>query len=241
MGKTKIILGGAVLGAGAMYLGLQYHLLLTPEGMLLVPRSPQHSLRESYADVQDWDAQTWADHPRLALAVAEHGRADLIGEGVKSGMIDGLRSSLTPDRRQLGETSRGWEPIVPGGVPEPIHDGKIAGTQAAPRHRAAPRRGFLPLSELLGLRSGAGPTRPAEVGGGGAATPVLPTGSARPPEVEFLPSPDDVDLGQPQPLPRRSNSQWRQSEVETDPPQRSAAQQGGWEPLTMLPRSPRLL
>ncbi|MGD9854635.1 MAG: hypothetical protein AB7U20_06750 [Planctomycetaceae bacterium] len=230
MGKFKSMLGGAVVGAGGMYLGLQYHLLLAPEGFLLVPRAPQHTLREAYADVQQWDARSWAAHPRLSLAVAEHGRSDLIGDGVKSGLIDGLKSSLTPDRQQLGESTGAWEPAGPADVPAPIVDGKIAESQSAPR------RGYLPLSELFGLKSGAEEPPSADGARGQSMTPVLPTGSTSPPEVELLPSPDDVDLGQPQPLPRKPNSQWRQSDADVPLPQRSASHQHEWEPLTILPQ-----
>ncbi len=232
MSKFKTLVGGTILGATVMYVGLQYHLLLAPEGFLLVPRAPQHSLKEAYADVQTWDAQSWASRPELALAVTEHGRADLIGQGVQEQLLEDVQSSYRPRQQQLGNSNGRWEPAAPSEIPAPIDDGKIAGTQPAPHDGAAPRRGFLPLSELFGFKSRE--RDPAATGQSTqkSSTPVLPAGVRTPPQVEFLPSPDDVELGQPQPLPRRRGLPWRRSDAEADQPKRSASRQQDWEPVS---------
>ncbi|MBX3439039.1 MAG: hypothetical protein KF861_16230 [Planctomycetaceae bacterium] len=242
MGKAKLIFSGAVLGAAAMYVGLQYHVLLATEGFLLVPRAPQNSLGESYANVQQWDATTWAAHPRIALAVSEYGRADLLGEGTAAAVQNSLPT--IPARQQMGRTNAGWEPANSHAAPGPIMDGKIARTGAVAQDREQPRRGFLPLSELFGMKSGgqAQPNAPAQPGQRESMTPVVPTGSTRKPEVEFLPPPDNVELGRPQPFPKNSNSRWRQSDAnEADQAARTAAESSGWEPLSARPVDTRRL
>ena len=47
MGRFKSLMTGALLGAGGMYVGMQYHVLMAPEGMLLVPRTPQARLQDA--------------------------------------------------------------------------------------------------------------------------------------------------------------------------------------------------
>jgi len=235
MGKFKSLITGTLLGAGSMYVGMQYHVLMAPEGFLMVPRTPQHRLQDAYADVRTWDAKAWATRPQLSLAVTEHGRTDLIGTGVTQGVLDKLRNSMAPLQEQLGEVSQGWEPADTSEIPDPIVD----------RHRAEPvneslptRRGFLPLADLFGF--GADKTE-RNVGRSilpenGSRIPVLPTATSAPPEVEFLPSPDDMDLGAPGQMPGRHRIHPRQSEVDDLSTGRRADSQQGWEPLSLLPQ-----
>ncbi len=234
MSKFKTLVVGTILGAAAMYTGLQYHLLLAPEGLVLVPRTPQHSLKEAYADVQTWDSQSWASHPQLASAVTEHGRADLIGQGMTEQLLDEVQTSFTRRQQQMGSSNGRWEPAAPSDIPAPIADGKIAGTRSAPHDGAAPRRGFLPLSELFGFKSRERGHSAPDNARMKSPTPVLPAGVRTPPQVEFLPSPDDVELGQPQPLPRRWTLPWRRSDADVESPKRSASRQQDWEPLSSL-------
>lgn len=233
MGKLRSLVGGAILGAGGMYVGLQYHVLLAPEGFLMVPRAPQHSLKDSYADIQGWDAQAWAGHPQIARAVTAYKRADLIGEGVRNNLFEGLRETALPSEEQMSKTSSAWEPATAPVAPDPIPEGKVAGAGGSSKAEGGPKRSFLPLAELFGFK--ASTEQPAEAPSEGIGADqsnlVLPTGTSSPPEVEFLPSPDEVDLGQPQPLPRRPG--WRQSDVEDS--QRTADNHAVWEPLSAHP------
>src|SRR5690606_7967648 len=127
MGRMKSLLAGVVLGAGGMYAGLQYHLLQADEGFLIVPRAPQQRLQDAYADIRQWDAGTWTARPRLALAVTEHGRGDLITDGVSSSIINELRETFAPLQTTLGEESQGWEPATtssnqaPAVAPPPVN------------------------------------------------------------------------------------------------------------------------
>jgi hypothetical protein len=234
MGRMKSLMAGVVLGAGGMYGGLQYHLLQAEEGLLIVPRSPQQRLQDAYADIRQWDAATWTARPRLALAVTQHGRGDLITVGASSSVIDELRETFAPLQTKLGEVSQGWEPATTGGNPAPVGTPPSVNAQSTLPARSDPpsvRRGFLPLAELFGIREkprAVEPTPPQEEH---HVTPVLPAGVTRPLEVELLPppadyedlgGPSDVQLGPAAPIPgsvrgadrRRSNAD-------------------GWQPLTV--------
>lgn len=239
MGKLKSLMIGALLGAGGMYIGLQYHLLQAEEGFLIVPRMPQQRLQDTYADVRDWDAGTWTARPRVALAVTEDGRGDLISGGVTTKVLNNLRESIAPVRERLRETSGGWEPTTTTRVPP---SGGTSAPDTArdrthpPEQTAQPRRGFLPLAELFGIN------RPAQswessstvLPENSSITPVLPAGAITPKQVELLPSPgefemlrepDDVQLGPSAPFPGLKHSMDRRRSDAT----------GGWQPLTVKP------
>lgn len=234
MGKLRSLIGGTLLGAGGMYVGLQYHVLLAPEGPVLVPRSPQHSLKEAFADIQEWDAEMWAAHPQISLAVQEHGRLDLINPKPKPSVLENLRGKLLPTREQSSTSNSGWEPLVTPEDPVPSAEGKIASAGQDPE-KTSRKRSFLPLAELFGFNSS-----PKESNDGRAdesetqgAAAVVPTGTTSPPEVELLPPPDEADMRQPIPLPRNYPTRWQQSDA--DESQRSAYDDQKWIPLTALP------
>lgn len=234
MGRLKSLMAGVVLGAGGMYVGLQYHLVQADEGFVVVPRSPQQRLQDAYADVRQWDAATWTARPRLALAVTEHGRADLITGGVSSSVINVLRETFAPRQEQLGEVSQGWEPATTTSSPAPIVSPPPVNARSVPPTQVDPpsvRRGFLPLAELFGISekpAAVEQTRPQDEH---HVKPVMPAGVTRPRQVEILPppaeyesldGPDDTDLGPSAPIPGSVHGVDRR---------RSDAD--GWEPLTV--------
>ena len=90
MSNTKPYLFGAVLGASAMYVALQYHVVHSHDGFQMVPRTPQHSVGLAYADVRNWSPSQWTDRPELARALMAHGSSDLISESVANSLADSV-------------------------------------------------------------------------------------------------------------------------------------------------------
>ena len=88
MSNAKPYLFGAVLGASAMYVALQYHVVHSHDGFQMVPRTPQHSVGLAYADVRNWSPSQWTDRPELARALMAHGSSDLISESVSHSLAD---------------------------------------------------------------------------------------------------------------------------------------------------------
>ncbi len=234
MGKLKSLITGALIGAGGMYVGLQYHVLMAPEGVMMVPRSPQARLQDAYADIRTWDAKTWSARPRMSLAVTEYGRADLMTEGAKQGVLDKLRNTFAPEQEQLGEARTGWEPADSIDVPAPIRDSQ----RVAPAQDQSPvRKGFLPLADLFGFDR-ADTDRDIDrsiLPESDSRTSVRPAGRTSPPEVEFLPAPDDIDLGSPTQFPDNLRSRPRQTDIRDMLLEQSADSQSHWEPLSLLP------
>lgn len=90
MSNAKPYLFGAVLGASAMYVALQYHVVHSHDGFQMVPRTPQHSIGLAYADVRNWSPSQWTDRPELARALMAHGSSDLISESVANSLADSV-------------------------------------------------------------------------------------------------------------------------------------------------------
>ena len=90
MSNAKPYLFGAVLGASAMYVALQYHVVYSHDGFQMVPRTPQHSIGLAYADVRNWSPSQWTDRPELARALMAHGSSDLISESVAGSLADSV-------------------------------------------------------------------------------------------------------------------------------------------------------
>jgi hypothetical protein len=242
MKKLKSCATGLLLGAGGMYAGLQYHLLLAPEGFLVVPRAPQHRLQQVFADIQDWDADAWAARPQLARAVTEHGRADLIEHQRQPGLLDKLRMFTTPDQQVLPETTDRPGRNESSPLPAPIADRKIAETDTSRAEISGSQPSFvrsvLPLTELFGLSLGAGSQNRSSRRERDAETLVMPTGTEGSLEVEFLPPPDAIDLGQPEPFPDSGRWQWRQTDTHSEYGQPGQPRRQAVKLISPVPQAP---
>ncbi len=109
MSNAKPYLFGVVLGASAMYVALQYHVVHSHDGFQMVPRTPQHSVGLAYADVRNWSPSQWTDRPELARALMAHGSSDLISESVAGSLADSVteeNSTLDQLRSFLDKSTR---------------------------------------------------------------------------------------------------------------------------------------
>ena len=131
MSNAKPYLFGTVLGASAMYIALQYHVVHSHDGFQMVPRTPQHSVGLAYADVRNWTPSQWTDRPELARALMAHGSSDLISQSVATSLadsvaeenstLDQLRSFLSkPAQDSAGGTAAGLLQI-PGTSRQPLN------------------------------------------------------------------------------------------------------------------------
>lgn len=92
MGKFKPFLFGALFGAGTAFIGLQYHIVQSHEGVRVVPRTPQHAIGLAYVDIRNWGTEQWADRPELARALVAHGSTDLVASSVSEGLVESISS-----------------------------------------------------------------------------------------------------------------------------------------------------
>jgi hypothetical protein len=131
MSNAKPYLFGTVLGASAMYVALQYHVVHSHVGFQMVPRTPQHSVGLAYADIRSWTPSQWTDRPELARALMAHGSSDLISQSVATSLadsvaeenstLDQLRTFLSkPASDTAGGTAAGLLQI-PGTTGQPLN------------------------------------------------------------------------------------------------------------------------
>ncbi len=201
MGKFKTVLTGVLLGAGGMYVALQYHLIRAEEGLLMVRRTPEQGLLDSYADIRQWSTGAWTSRSQVAAALTETGRSDLIvDQSLQQGERE-LRESLGSAIQGSDERPGGWEPSISsrsasGTGGSSIRTGSQSQTQDSDRKPS-------PWASLFGIRLPPGKSRiPAQRSGTDQKfAPVVPAARSNRPTVEILPSPDEVDLGRSAPLP----------------------------------------
>ena len=131
MSNAKPYLFGGFLGASAMYVVLQYHVVHSHDGFQMVPRTPQHSVGLAYADVRNWSPSQWTDRPELARALMAHGSSDLISESVAGSLAD----SVTEENSTLDQLRSFLDKSTQDGV-----KGNAAGLLEIPPSTDAPSK-----------------------------------------------------------------------------------------------------
>ena len=80
---------GLALGGGAVFAAFHWHVVRADDGWHWV-RNDASSLTDCYADVRGWTAEDWAARPKVASALVNAGKGDLILRTSASGTIDRL-------------------------------------------------------------------------------------------------------------------------------------------------------
>ena len=79
MGRISNFLLGIIVGAGAVYGSLKYHVVHAEDGMHLVPKVSS-SFDEIYVDIRKIGPTDWHEHKSLAVALVQADKEDLIGD-----------------------------------------------------------------------------------------------------------------------------------------------------------------
>ena len=69
-----LVLFGMLLGGGTVFAAFRWHFVRADDGWHIVTNR-HSSLGDCYADVRDWTATEWTDHPQLATALVDAGKA----------------------------------------------------------------------------------------------------------------------------------------------------------------------
>lgn len=176
MSNAKPYLFGAVLGASAMYVALQYHVVHSHDGFQMVPRTPQHSVGLAYADVRSWTPSQWTDRPELARALMAHGSSDLISESVATSLADTVadeNSTLDQLRSFLNKPAQNLSVGSAGGLLQIPNDPRQTSNALAPLDDLLP----IPMPPETKHATLADPFQVAQ----GTAGPVGPTLNSTPP------------------------------------------------------------
>lgn len=122
--RLKTFLLGAAVGAGGMFGAHRYHLVHTPDGLIVVRRTEHVQLWSTYADVRNWDAARWEQSPELQAALREDGRSDLLDlsrldrASVLGGLPDAAPAGDVPSGGRTARPPIVFEQPVPVGATE---------------------------------------------------------------------------------------------------------------------------
>ncbi len=190
MSNAKPYLFGTLLGASAMYVALQYHVVHSHDGFQMVPRTPQHSVGLAYADVRSWTPSQWTDRPELARALMAHGSSDLISQSVATSLadsvaeenstLDQLRTFLSKPSPDAAVGSAGLLQI-PGTTPQPlsVDSGSADDVNPLPFPRDARKRELADPFEMKVAQSESTTSDSGSPSSAAAATPSTSGGASR--------------------------------------------------------------
>ncbi|TWT55604.1 hypothetical protein KOR42_27310 [Thalassoglobus neptunius] len=74
----KTFFTGLLTGSVGSLLAMQFHVMNTNEGVIVVPRAHQPALFTTYVDVRKWDQNKWNQHPEVVEAAVRSGRTELL-------------------------------------------------------------------------------------------------------------------------------------------------------------------
>ncbi len=86
---------GLLAGACGGLFVTNFHVVNTPEGVVVVPRTQQPPLRSSYVDIRNWSEAMWANHPEVTAALVADGRSSLIGDNLQDNLLDKILPKQT--------------------------------------------------------------------------------------------------------------------------------------------------
>ena len=83
----KTFIGGLLFGGVSMYLAMQFHVINTNDGLIVLPRAHRPPMRSVYVDVRKWSMSMWKQHPEVAESAVRYGRPDLLAKGVLNSIV----------------------------------------------------------------------------------------------------------------------------------------------------------
>ncbi|MEZ5943363.1 MAG: hypothetical protein R3C18_18360 [Planctomycetaceae bacterium] len=135
MSVFKGFLAGLTVGALLALFAVNYHVVHTTEGHVVISRTTRAPLRSSYVDVRKWSDAMWQQYPEVATALSKSGHTAAM---TSSGLPENALQVSVDAEPLFGAI----EDVIPVEVPVPIRffdengqvvesqrDGKSTGTQ----------------------------------------------------------------------------------------------------------------
>jgi hypothetical protein len=121
MAAFKPFILGSLLGAAAVYVSLQYHVVHSDDGFYLVPRAPQASMGLAYADIRNMSNEEIAALPELSRAMSAQEARKLLASSDSpssdgSSLLDG--TDLYDEARERLQSSDDWNSLNPAAIPK---------------------------------------------------------------------------------------------------------------------------
>lgn len=93
MRRLSTFVFGAVAGGALVYTSLHFHLVRATDGIHLI-RKTETRLAETYVDIRDFRPRDWLNHPRIAQAILQADREDLMRSAADQSLLNGLDNLL---------------------------------------------------------------------------------------------------------------------------------------------------
>ena len=93
MGRLLLFLCGVVIGGGAVYGSLEYHLVRTPEGFVPVPKL-NAAWNDTYVDVRSFGFDDWTRHKGLMAALIAAKKDQVLGDAADGELRDRIGQLL---------------------------------------------------------------------------------------------------------------------------------------------------
>jgi len=93
MGRFGSFLFGILVGGGAVYGAMTYHVIYARDGIHLVPKL-HAGLGDTYVDVRSFDLGDWQSHKSLAAALIQADKAYLLEDAAKNQLRDSVEDLL---------------------------------------------------------------------------------------------------------------------------------------------------
>ena len=135
----KMFLGGTLVGTCAGLFVANFHVVNTPQGVVVVPRSQRPPLRSFYVDIRSWSQAMWANHPEVTQALIADGRSSLIRDNLKDNLLKEILPEQTQDDRsqRSRNVANQWEVPIRLESDQPASHSLV--TQPAPAARSKTR------------------------------------------------------------------------------------------------------
>ncbi len=95
----RTFLCGLLVGTCGGLFVANYHVVNTPQGVVVVPRNQRPPLRSSYVDIRSWSEAMWTNHPEVTQALIADGRSALIRENLTDNLLDEIVPEQTQNDR----------------------------------------------------------------------------------------------------------------------------------------------
>ena len=107
----KMFLGGILVGTCGGLFVANYHVVNSPQGIVVVPRTQRPPLRSTYVDIRSWSQAMWANHPEVTQALIADGRSALIRDNLKDNLLKEVLPEQTQNDRspRSGHVANQWE------------------------------------------------------------------------------------------------------------------------------------
>jgi hypothetical protein len=95
MSRFSSFVAGMFVGALALYVAMNFHVVRAGDGFHFVHKQPPR-MSEAYVDVRKFGVTDWAGHPQLASALMLANKQQVLGDAAGGEIQEGLKKLIPP-------------------------------------------------------------------------------------------------------------------------------------------------